>query len=82
MIEDKRDAYYLMIVRLRKIKLLFQPYFQEHDWAPMSEVGKDHSGNLKSLGTDGMSNKFLKKAWNILKPDLVKVFQDFLRKAS
>lgn len=33
-------------------------------------------GNLKSLGLDGMISEFYEKSWNILKPDLVWVFQD------
>lgn len=37
-------------------------------------------GNLKSLGADGMTNGFFKKAWNILKRDFFGVFQDLFSK--
>ena len=36
-------------------------------------------GCLKSPGPDGMTGEFYKKSWNILKSDLVRVFQDFFK---
>lgn len=36
-------------------------------------------GCLKSPGPNGMTGGFNKKSWNILKSDLVRVFQDFFK---
>lgn len=36
-------------------------------------------GNLKSPGPDGFTNEFFNKSWNILKHDLLGVFQDRFR---
>lgn len=36
-------------------------------------------GTLKSPGPDGMTSEFYKEAWNILKSDLLRVFQDFFK---
>lgn len=63
------------------------------EWPPLSEDWKDRlekpfreedihqaiegRSNLKSPGPHGMTNEFFFLNWNILKADLVKVFQDF-----
>lgn len=54
---------------------LESPFFEEEIHKAIQSLG-----TLKSLGPDGMTNEFLKKSWNILKPDLVKLFQDFFEK--
>lgn len=67
--------------------------FENLGWSPLTEtlkvqieasftVEEIHKavtdlGCLKSPGQDRTTNEFFKKAWNIFRTDLLKVFQDF-----
>lgn len=51
------------------------PFTEEEIWIAIKALGSN-----KSPGPDGYTAEFFKKTWNILKADLLKVFQDFFEK--
>lgn len=52
--------------------MLERPFSEEEVWNIISGMSGD-----KSLGPDGFSISFFKKCWDIVKRDLMKVFEEF-----
>lgn len=53
-------------------RMLKRPFSKDEIWKVLSSMKGD-----KASGLDGFSISFFQKCWNIVKFDLMKVFEDF-----